>query len=264
MAFVNTYQPPALRGRDLAPAEDFGPDPYDLNFCFPLDFSRLECARVKLVAYIPRQHARLYTDQIERHPWLQAYFPTASMHSFADCLSAQENFVRRNPGNVLLAVIDKARFDGEHPEWGGSFAGIMGLFQTVPGKLSTEISWVITFPAFHRTGLATLASALLLNYCLSIPAEHGLGLRRVQWSTNPRNAASVALAHKLGFTMEGTLRWEGGAVEVFKAEAGHGRPNRKGDPRPDVAGRDTVLFGFCMEDWEEGGRELVRDIIKGK
>ena len=35
------------------------------------------------------------------------------------------------------------------------------------------------------------------------------------------------------------------------------KEGRKGDPREDRKGRDSVMFAACWDDWEAGGRELV-------
>jgi hypothetical protein len=53
MAFVNLYHPPSP---SLPPADPYGPDPYDLNFCLPIP-AVLSTSLVKLIPLVPRAHA---------------------------------------------------------------------------------------------------------------------------------------------------------------------------------------------------------------
>ncbi|OBZ73103.1 hypothetical protein A0H81_06744 [Grifola frondosa] len=182
MSFVNAYKPPSTPSLlPLLPeSELYGPGPYDINFAYPLHAESLESARVKLTPFVPAEHASTY--------WAE---------------------VRRDPHAVLFAVIDKTRADPAHPHWGGSLAGVMGLYNTAPQHLSTEIAFVVVFPAFQRTHVATNAVGLLLRYTLQLPhaSPPGLGFRRVQWAAHPANAASIGLAKRMGLKEEGVIRW---------------------------------------------------------
>ena len=54
MSFVNAYSTPTptpLRENDL-----YGPDPYDINFNFPVHVESLETERVRLTPFIPKVH----------------------------------------------------------------------------------------------------------------------------------------------------------------------------------------------------------------
>ena len=63
-----------------------------------------------------------------------------------------------------------------------------------------DIGYIVT-PARHRQGIATEAVVAMLDHCFG-----ELGLHRVQAFIEPENAASRALAEKLGFRREGLLR----------------------------------------------------------
>jgi RimJ/RimL family protein N-acetyltransferase len=217
MSFINGYVAPAHE----EPTLEYGPDPFDINFCFPIDVSRLESARVRLTPLIPRLHAKVYYDQVTQHPELEHWLPFRA-ESLARILTLLENF-RKSPTNVPFVVIDKTKLDPEHPELNGSIAGVIRLLRTSPTDLSTEIGWVLTFPAFQRTFVTSNAAGILLRYCLSTPDDEsypGLGLRRVQWFADARNAPSIAAAMRLGFKMEGMLRWE--RVLPEGSTVGHG------------------------------------------
>ncbi|KAI0030307.1 hypothetical protein K488DRAFT_72281 [Vararia minispora EC-137] len=261
MSVINGYQAPAPR--ELV--EDFGPEPYDINFCFPIDFSRLESERVKLVPFLPRLHAQIYLDQVLQHPELETWLPF-NYTRLAHVLHLVEVNFRQNSASVAFAVIDKGRPDPEHPEWGGSMAGVTGLIKASPENLSVEIGWVITFPAFQRTYVTSSANALLLRYCLATPDEQnpGLGLRRVQWFANAKNVPSVNTALRLGFKMEGKLRWERIIPAKYSSVAANGAPIRPGDPKPETLSRDSSLLSCCADDWANGGRELVQRILDRK
>jgi RimJ/RimL family protein N-acetyltransferase len=257
MCFTNEYKLPAPT--QVALTEDFGPDPYDINFCIPIDVSRLESERVKLVPFVPRLHANIYFNQIRQHPELEAYFSYTDK-CLADTLSFCEA-VRRDNTKVAFAAIDKGKPDPEHPEWGGSLAGTLRLNINTT-NLKAEFAWIITFPAFQRTYVTSNATGILLRYCLATPNEKhpGLGLRRVQWCANARNAPSIEAAKRMGFKMEGQLRWER-LVAVGWKSSGNGEPLRAGDPAPEKISRDSALLSFCADDWENGGRELVQSQI---
>lgn len=95
-----------------------------------------------------------------------------------------------------------------------------------------------------------------MHYALDLPENGGLGLRRVQWLANKLNNPSVGLAKRLGFQMEGILRWAR-VLRPSEAAGSNGCPERKGDPRPGHKGRDSALLAVCWDDWENGGREKV-------
>ena len=84
------------------------------------------------------------------------------------------------------------------------------------------------------------AVALLLQYCLNGPAERGglgelggLGLRRVQYQANSRNEKSVGFARRMGFRLEGIVRWQ---RVLDGSKPGNGGTLREGDPRPGRGG----------------------------
>lgn len=237
--------------------ELYGPDPYDFNFCFPIDFTRLETDRVVLQPFIPRIHAPLYFEQVFNNPSLEEWLPsrTDSLESY---LRLIEDW-RRDANNIVFAVIDKGR-PGQEPQVpGGTFAGVIGLIHTSAPSLSTEIGPVLTFAHAQRTYVTSNAVGILLRYCLEVPAEGGLGLRRVQWKANPLNKASIKAAERMGFKPEAVLRWSFALQD--EAKVGHGRPLREGDPLPNKPGRDSALLAFTCEEWEAGGRELVQGLI---
>jgi ribosomal-protein-serine acetyltransferase len=59
--------------------------------------------------------------------------------------------------------------------------------------------WVI--PPAQGRGLATRACSSVLDWVF-----RGRGLARVQWTNDPANTSSAALAKRLGMTREGLLR----------------------------------------------------------
>ena len=171
-----------------------------------------------------------------------------------------DNVVLPDHGMILFAVIDKTRDrSGEDDE--GALAGMIGYMNTSTRNLSTEIGCVITLPPFQRTHVTSNAVGLLLQYALEPPSNGGLGLRRVQWQTNSLNVASLRAAEKMGFKMEGVLRWD----RIFhdgkaRGKTGNGRDPPKGSE--DDIGRDSVLLSHCWDDWEQGGREKVLAVME--
>jgi hypothetical protein len=42
---------------------------------------------------------------------------------------------------------------------------------------------------------------------------------------------------------------------------GNGIPLRDGDPKSPSPGRHSAVLSLCADDWENGGRDLVRHMI---
>lgn len=124
------------------------------------------------------------------------------------------------------------------------------------------MGFIVAFPKYQRTHLTTNMIGLLLQYCLELPKNGGLGLRRVQWQANAQNATSIKAALRLGFLHEGVKRWE----RIVPASGT--KPNtverlpREGDPRRGDFGRHTAVLGLCWDDWEGGTREKVQESMK--
>jgi len=141
-------------------------------------------------------------------------------------------------------------------------AGIVGLLDASPENLTVEIGPVIAFSKYQRTHLTSNMVGLLLQFCLELPEDGGLGLRRVQWQANVENTVSVKAGLRMGFRQEGVKRWE----RIVMASVG--KPNtverlpREGDPRRADFGRHTAVLGLCWDDWEDGTREKVLGLMK--
>ncbi|KAJ7170683.1 acyl-CoA N-acyltransferase [Mycena crocata] len=215
-------------------------DHYDVNFSQPIPASGLETSRVKLTPFLPHVHGPEFHAQIAANPIIEKFLPISLAPASLDTL------FRVDPDSVLFAVIDKPK---------NALAGVIALVHTSAQNLSTEIACVICFPAFQRTYVNSNAVGILLRYCLDLPENGGLGFRRVQWTANPANTASIKAAERMGMKMEGTLRW------TWVLPAGkEGQEAGKG--RGDGVGRDSVLLATCWDDWENGGREHVAKILE--
>jgi RimJ/RimL family protein N-acetyltransferase len=249
MSFTNSY-----KAEDPLPSGSYGPDPYDINWIMPLHESTLESPRVKLTPFIPSIHARAYADQVKAYPDLHHWYPF-DLSTLDNILARVETIVRRSPMAILFAVIDKAR--------GNAFAGVIALLTTFPMNLSTELGWLVIFPEFRRSYVTSNAIGLLLNYCLELPdpqpgRPRGLGLRRVQWTAHSANLPSRAAAKRMGFKEEGVMRW---TWVLPEGAEGNVIPLRDGDPMSSKPGRHNAVFSFCADDWENGGREHVQQMI---
>ncbi|EIW59822.1 acyl-CoA N-acyltransferase [Trametes versicolor FP-101664 SS1] len=261
MAFVNHYTGPQPDPESLLSDDElYGPDPYDINFAFPLHLDTLETARVKLVPFVPRVHAEAYWENVKDHrASLYAYYPRF-WHSLREFLTWNEVYYRRNPVLLNLAVIDKTRADPAHPDWGGSLAGLVGLINTSAQNLQMEPGWIMVFPRFQHTHVAKEMIAASLRYILQLPTQSppGLGFRRAQWIANALNKPSVGLAERMGFKREGTIRHN---VVLPEENTAYGNRGRPGDPLEEQTSRDTAILSLCWDDWENGERERVEALI---
>ncbi|KZP00035.1 acyl-CoA N-acyltransferase [Calocera viscosa TUFC12733] len=242
MSFVNNYKSIPTSDRPT-----YGPDPYDVNFVFPVLPSSLESTRIKLTPFIPKLHAASYRDATAAHQDLYDFLPF-SMPTLDSMLLFTEG-MRCSPGKILFAIIDKTGPGETPPHLGGSFAGIIGLNNANIDYLSIDIGPIVVFPAFQRTHVASHSVGLLLQYCMELPdalPNPGLGLRRVTWLAKPDNPPSIRLAEKMGFVREGVLRW------TYVTEA-KGMRTRDGDP-DQKPGRDCLLLTMTCEDWDTRGK----------
>ena len=116
---------------------------------------------------------------------------------------------------------------------------------------------MITIPKFQRTHVTTHGTGLLLQHTLDAPPK-GLGLRRVQWQANSLNTRSIKTAQRLGFTLEGIIRWQrvldpectGNNVDVGHLPEVNGK---KLGP-----GRHSAMLAFCWDDWIEKKEQLLK------
>jgi RimJ/RimL family protein N-acetyltransferase len=251
MAFVNNCvqaPEPVILENEL-----YGPEPYDLNFVFPIP-PELSTNKLRLIPFIPRVHAAAYLTGTRGHESMFKYMSVALEYP-ADLLRFVERH-RRDKNDFMFAAIDTTRPDSNHPEWEGSLAGLFGLLETDKTSLVAEIGPAIVLPAFQRTHVSSHAVGLLLKYILELPPS-GLGFRKVKWAAPPINAASNNLAKRMGFKLEGVLRWKC-VLPVVEGYQKVGKEARAGDAGNGLLGRDTSNeWAFCWDDWEEGGRGLV-------
>ncbi|KAI6040210.1 acyl-CoA N-acyltransferase [Pisolithus marmoratus] len=252
MAFVNNCKPRT----PILDYECYGPEPYDVNFVFHVP-PALSSDKLRLVPFVPRLHAAAYVDGVRGYESMYQHMPHALEHP-SDFLRLTEDF-RRRANNILFAIIDTTHPDVNHPAWGGSIAGMVGLLDTSVDHLVTEIGPVIVLPAFQRTHVGSHAVGLLLKYTLELPPA-GLGLRRVKWCASPLNISSNNLAKRMGFKFEGVSRWKF-ALPRVEGYPKVGTEGREGDGGNGRLGRDSNEYAVCWDDWENGGRTIVENVL---
>ncbi|KDQ52507.1 hypothetical protein JAAARDRAFT_162648 [Jaapia argillacea MUCL 33604] len=215
---------------------------FDQNFCFPIH--ELENERLRLTPFVPATHAAPFIEATQTHPDLYDHLPFGPFDSVTGFMRGLfESRIQPGLGEVLFAVFDKTSKTSN--EINGALAGIIGLLNTSPEHLSTEIGFIIIIPSFHRTHVTTNAVGLLQSYCLELPPA-GLGLRRVQWQTSTKNEASIRVAQRMGFKLEGIKRWDRVMPE---GRIGNGRALREYDAKIERRGRDTTVLAICWDDW---------------
>lgn len=205
------------------------------------------------------------------YDWL-TYGPFASG---AEYVTWYNEYLLNDSSTILLAIVLKAgTVTRKDPATGettttevaeGTFAGLCGL--VVQAERATMDMGQLLISTFQRTFVGTHSNALLLHYCLDSPAEGGLGLRRVQWQANASNVASVDAAKRLGFHLEGVIRWQQ-VLPIGKVGSEGAGLDREGLPRVGWDGRNwgpgrhTAMLSLCWEDWVDGGREHVDTLVR--
>ena len=257
-SFVNNYAPqlpPTVPDSEL-----YGPDPYDINFAWPIHPESLQTDRLKVVPFVPRVHAATCWANVKDNLLtLFRYYPYFA-RTLPEFLTWLELSCRRNPHHIFLAVIDRTRPNPTHPEWGGSLAGALAFFNTSPGNLTTELGYVILFPQFHHTHVAKEMVGVMLRYLLELPTASppGIGFRRVEWRAHPGNKPSLGLAERMGFRMEGCVKW----LWVLPEElTDAGDECNRADVFQGRSGRQSAILSVCWDDWEGGVNEKVKAVL---
>ncbi len=154
----------------------------------------------------------------------------------------------------MLAIIDKSKLEQRGDiEEKDCVAGIFGLLEMSQVRRSVEFGPIIVQPEYQRTHMSTHAIAVAMRYILEVPALGGLGWRRVEWTANANNVASIRCAERMGMKMEAlVIKWSHCLGEekegiVAPAERGSGK------------GRHTTLLAVC---WENGVRDNVTRLVE--
>ncbi|KAH6952506.1 acetyltransferase [Ilyonectria sp. MPI-CAGE-AT-0026] len=220
------------------------------KFCFPV--RKLESDRFKLIPFMAEIHAQLAYDQ-------GATDPSAYAHVYRGPFSSVDEFVEKiirvleeTECAFAYAIIDKTKpSSAEDPD--GAMVGMISFTEGNVEARAVEIGAVRIFPSHQGTGVATLATRMLLDYAFAAPEEGGLGLLRVEWHSSTENPASITVAQKLGFEAIGTVKYESCFVgRKARGKVGNGRslpPYCKAD---DVF-RDFVMYAIYWDSRAPGG-----------
>ncbi|KAF5361417.1 hypothetical protein D9758_006218 [Tetrapyrgos nigripes] len=228
----------------------------DANFCFPIP-NALENDTIEIVPFIPSKHVEeFFSSSQDEKVW--QYLPIGPFASPSEFASYWEKHIVSSDQHTLFVILDKTTLkeDGKSPY----MAGMIGYMNSKAVDLVTEIAFVIVFPKFQQSHVASNAVGLLMHYALDLPENGGLGLRRVQWAAGTKNSASVRLAERMGFKIEGVLKWAR-ILAPAKTIASNGGPERKGDPRAGCPSSDTALLAVYWDNWENGLREKVDQVM---
>jgi len=221
----------------------------ETKFIFPI--RPLSNDRVALIPWKTTEHSKPFVELTKDYPELFIYLPWGPFPTVDKFHQWYCNRIATDPTQMIYAVFNKG-VDGQPDE----MTGMIGYLNSNADHAVLEIGCVITIPRFQRTHVTTNAVGLLLQYCLDSPPS-GLGLRRVQWQANSQNTNSVRAAQRLGFTLEGIIRWqrvladdcEGNGVDISHLPEINGK---KLGP-----GRHSAMLSLCWDDWIEKRAALV-------
>lgn len=182
------------------------------------------------------------------------------LDSVDDFLTKIYNPIATSDADLLWAIIDKTRPAGDSGT--DNMAGVLSLNDTKKDLAYTEMGAVV-FPAFQKSHVTSNAIGLALQWLLDPPSCQGLGLRRVMWQANAKNSASRRVAERMGFTLEGILRWHRTFAPNRNCQAAPGVPTatlaaRNGtDPKDEAPGRHTAIFSIVWDEWDNDKRAVV-------
>ncbi|TFK28127.1 acyl-CoA N-acyltransferase [Coprinopsis marcescibilis] len=242
MSFFNSY-----KASEMQIFTEPAPGPYDINFNTPLP-EKLETDKIRLVPFVPSIHAKHFHTVYNQHPELGTYFPFV-WTEYSWFLTMFYAYFHAKPEHLPMIIIDRTKGnDGDNIE--ESMAGMIGYMNSDTHRKSIEIGPVIVFPSWKRTFVSSHAIGLLMNYAMNLPEEGGLGLRKLVWTFLSGNEASLKAAQRMGFKVEGTLRWFWEMPEEVDGEPVDGQ-------RGVGKGKHEVSLSVCWDDWEKEVKELV-------
>lgn len=120
----------------------------------------------------------------------------------------------------------------------GAVVGSTSYLAIEPAHRRLEIGATWLAPKWQRTALNTEAKLLLISHAIE-----RLGMNRVEFKTDARNARSRAALLRIGATEEGTLRCH--------------------MVMPDGQLRDTVYYSIVAADWPESKLRLAERLAAG-
>jgi len=167
------------------------------------------------------------------------------------------NDVAPGPAVFHYAILDLTKPADDSGEEGGAFAGVLSYTDASPANLSLEIG-ILVLPPFQRTHVTSNAVGLGVLQALTPKSEGGFGLTRVLWQTSTANKGSIKVAERMGFRLEGTLKYHRQFKDgKLNGKVGNGRPSPPGCSENDLW-RDTLILSLCWDDWDENAREKVQ------
>ncbi|MFJ9608299.1 GNAT family N-acetyltransferase [Kitasatospora sp. NPDC101176] len=133
-------------------------------------------------------HAACQDEEIQRWTVVPSPYRREDAEYFVHDLAAEG---RRTGGNLIWCVFERAS---------GALVGTQGLVLRPGDRGSAEVGWWAV-KEFRGRGYTVEAARAV--------ARHGLlelGLRRLEWQAYVGNEASRAVAERVGYRFEGTLR----------------------------------------------------------
>lgn len=247
------------------------------NFCLPINLQRLQNDRLKLVPLDSCSDTDL-EEFVVGNSELWRYLPSGPFPDVASYRIWHNENIRKHSDRILFAIylkegIVNKRIPGtsdveQIQVADGTFAGTTGLTDAVPSNSIVEIGHVIILPKFHRTFVNTVSTSLLLKHLLDSISDGDLQMRRVQWQANGSNQPSIAAAQRLGFELEGIMRYARTIND--NKECVSKLPNERSDGLPVVdaagkkigVGRHSAMLALCWDDWLEGKRDHVLKLLE--
>jgi hypothetical protein len=142
MAFINNYTPSQY------PLDLYGPDPWDINFVFPVPVS-IENDVVRLTPFIPRLHADTFWDVAGGSDSDLYGYMVRPLHKKEDLLK-QLLDKRESAESCLFLIVDKTK--PENPAEGRGLRGVMaGLICYARSSLAHRVSFLSVSGLFHYT-----------------------------------------------------------------------------------------------------------------
>jgi RimJ/RimL family protein N-acetyltransferase len=200
--------------------------------------------------------------EFKTHPELIDYISFPAVETAEDMKREYyDKYFNASTTGCLYAIRAKTVTPDKDDPW-SNFAGILSMLAKEPENASIEMG-IMTFTPYHRTHVARNAVGLAMLWMMDPPSAGGLGSRRVEWRAHASNDASTGLATKMGFQLEGIMRWESvtSSHEVgLPVDRLRGRNGTKEEAR----GKHTALLSIVWDEWEEKRPNVIAQMDRRK
>lgn len=163
---------------------------------------------------------------------------------------------------AIYSIIDKTIPTVEGETIPSNFAGIASQPSSDVENATSEIGIMLS-TKFHRTHVSSNAIGLILLDSMDPPSLGGLGLRRIEWQCHAGNAASRKTAERMGFELEGILRWHS-VVATGRIGLPTDALEKRNGTTGEALGKHTAIYSIVWDEWDQKRPNIIAQMQRNR